>query len=269
MIRLNKSIGLIKNKYGNQKVKIFEAYYKMKRISQFQSNDEVKPLIDIVGKWRFFIGVKEELTQEELFMNVTFIRENFGELNLLDINEAMNLSIKGVLNVDVEHYQAFTPLYISKILNAYKKYKGEIIVDIGNQIKTIENKPTKPTSEQLINLTKENLKTQFKERDSKAFSDYGSVLYDFIKKNKLVLFTKELVNEAMEYGKKQVLQGTRDSAYADVINNTTTKLKNARNKKEFNIRQNARNYVVKKWLNTFDEESFEIFLENINDKMIN
>src|SRR5210317_1623219 len=116
LIKLNKSIGSIKGKFSKDKIEIYQAYYSLKRIKQFQSNDELKPLIDLIGKWRFYIGVKEELSQEELFMNVNFIRENFSELNLVDINQAINLSIKGTLNVDVEHYQSFTPLYISKIL---------------------------------------------------------------------------------------------------------------------------------------------------------
>ena len=44
------------------------------------SNNDLKPLIDLVGKWRYFIGIKEELSKEELFMNINFIRENFNEL---------------------------------------------------------------------------------------------------------------------------------------------------------------------------------------------
>ena len=77
LIKQNKSIGLVKGKFSDNKIKIYEAYRGLKRIRDFKSNDELKPLIDLVGKWRYYIGIKEELSQEELFMNVTFIRENF------------------------------------------------------------------------------------------------------------------------------------------------------------------------------------------------
>jgi len=268
LIELNKSIGSIKGKFSKDKIEIYQAYYSLKRIKQFQSNDELKPLIDLIGKWRFYIGVKEELSQEELFMNVNFIRENFSELNLVDINQAINLSIKGALNVDVEHYQSFTPLYISKILNAYKKYKGEVIFGIRDSINKIEDKPKEISIKDRIALTRGSLSVLYEKRNDKNFYDYGNVTYDFIKKNNLFPITKELVEQAMIYGKKQVSSSIKDSAITDALNNTNKFVKDARQKKEFNIRQNARNYVVIQWLKSFEQKQFDEFLKSINEKMI-
>ena len=130
MTKQSKSIGLIKSNFSDNKIKIYEAYRGLKKIRDFKSNDDLKPLIDLVGKWRYYIGIKEELSQEELFMNLNFIRENFSELNLVDINQAIDLSIKGDLDVEVEHYQSFTPLYISRILKSYKEYRNKVIFAI-------------------------------------------------------------------------------------------------------------------------------------------
>jgi hypothetical protein len=267
LTKQNKSIGLIKSKFSNQKIKIFEAYQSMKRIKDFNTNNDIKPLIDIIGKWRFYIGVKEELSQEELFMNVNFIRENFNELNLVDINEAINLSLKGVLNVDVEHYQSFTPLYISKILNAYKDYRNNIIYDIRQSLLKIDNKPKQLSPKDKVALTRASLKVLYESRNEKTFYDYGSVTYDFIKKNNLIKLTKDLVSEAMSFGEKLVSQNTRQTALSDVITNSTKGVKEARSKKEYNVRQSARNYVVQTWLNSFDEKSFDEFLETITYEM--
>lgn len=267
MTKQNKSIGLIKSKFSNQKIKIFEAYQSMKRIKDFNTNNDIKPLIDIIGKWRFYIGVKEELSQEELFMNVNFIRENFNELNLVDINEAINLSLKGVLNVDVEHYQSFTPLYISKILNAYKDYRNNIIYDIRQSLLKIDNKPKQLSPKDKVALTRASLKVLYESRNEKTFYDYGSVTYDFIKKNNLIKLTKDLVSEAMSFGEKLVSQNTRQTALSDVITNSTKGVKEARSKKEYNVRQSARNYVVQTWLNSFDEKSFDEFLQTITYEM--
>ena len=73
LIKLNNSIGLIKGKFSDNKIKIYQAYYSLKRIKQFKSNDELKPLIDLIGKWRFFIGVKEELTQVKVSALLSFM----------------------------------------------------------------------------------------------------------------------------------------------------------------------------------------------------
>lgn len=268
MIKQNKSIGLAKTKFTDNKIKIFEASRSLKRIREFQSNDELKPLIDLVGKWRYYIGIREELSQEELFMNVNFIRENFNELNLVDIDQAINLSLKGDLNIDAEHYQNFTPLYISKILKAYKEYRGKVIYDIRETINQVENKPIEPTISQKIEITKSSLVSMFNSREDKRFYDYGGVTYDFIKRNKLIAITKSLVTEAMDYGKIEATKNARKSAYKDAVQGTTKNLTTAREKKESEIRNHARNYVVKKWLLSYNENSFKQFLDKLTHKMI-
>jgi hypothetical protein len=268
LTKQSKSIGLIKSNFTDNKIKIYEAYRSLKRIRDFVTNDELKPLIDLVGKWRYYIGIREELSQEELFMNVTFIRENFSSLNLVDINQAINLSLKGDLNIDAEHYQNFTPLYIAKVLNAYQSYRGKVIYDIRNSIDKIENKPVEPTIKEKVAITISSLESMYSQREDKRFHDYGGVTYDFIKRNELMVFTKVLVAEAMEYGKKQNLDSKRKSAYKDAVQGTQKNLKTAREKKEETIRNSARNYVVQKWLLKYDEESFKQFLGKITDKMI-
>ena len=273
MIKQNNSIGLVKansKKLGISvnKIQIFEANIKAERIKDFKNNNQLKPLIDLVGKWRYYIGIREDLSQEEMFMNINFIRENFNELNLIDINQAINLSLKGDLNVDVEHYQNFTPLYISKILKAYKEYKGKIIFEIRDKLRLIQNKPKEPSAEEKLKITKMSLSTMYDQKDEKTFYDYGGVTWDFIKRNNLIVMSKELVKEAMEYGKKENLNFSRNSAYKDAVLGTSNNLKSAREKKEFMVRACARNYVVRNWLKSFTEKKFKKFLQDLTPNMI-
>tara|TARA_R110000772_G_scaffold103249_2_gene204184 strand:+ start:543 stop:1379 length:837 start_codon:yes stop_codon:yes gene_type:complete len=268
LTKQSKSIGLIKNDFTDNKIKIYEAHRGIKKIRDFKSNDDLKPLIDLVGKWRYYIGIKEELSQEELFMNLNFIRENFSELNLVDINQAIDLSIKGDLDVDVEHYQSFTPLYISRILKSYKDYKNKVIFAIREKVNKIENVPKELTLNEKVDITKTSLISMFSNREDKRFYDYGGVTYDFIKRNSLLVFSKSLVAEAMAFGKKNSIKEIRKSTYADVIQKSNKNYNNAKEKRESIIRNSARNYVVQKWLNSFTEETFNKFLETIDHKMI-
>jgi len=64
------------------------------------------------------------------------------------------------------------------------------------------------------------------------------------------------------------MKQTRKSAYKDAVLGSTNNLKNTREKKEARIRTSARNYVVQKWLNSFDDESFNEFVQKLTDKMI-
>ncbi len=269
LIKPKKLTGLVRNNNSKSSVTIYDAYVNEKRIKEFKTNNELKPLIDLVGKWRFYVGIKEELTQDELLMNINFIRENFSDLNLFDIKEAIDLSLNGKLQVDVEHYQSFTPMYISRILTAYKKYRGNIIVKIRKELEAVElNKPKKFTNNEKLELTKDNLQVLYESKDSDSFYDYGSVAYNFIKKNKLVRFTKELVDEAMKFGKNNYTEMKRKSAYKDAVLDSENHLKNAREKQDAMIRNLARNYVVRKWLNGYKPKDWKHFLKNISIDMI-
>ena len=59
---------------------------------------------------------------EEIKMMVFFIKQQFGELTLSELTNAFNLAIGRKLDIDPNHYQNFSALYVGGILNAYKEY---------------------------------------------------------------------------------------------------------------------------------------------------
>ena len=266
MTKQNKLIGLVKGKFPQREINTYTANKTLKKIRDFTSNKEVSKLIDLIGKWRYYIGIKESLSQEELFMNVTFIRENFNQLNLFDIKQAIDLSINGTLNVDVEHYQNFSPLYISKILKSYITYKGEIIVKLNNKISEEKQKLVKISNADKLALTKASIKALYNERDNPNFFDGGSVTYNFIKRNNLIPITKELVEEAMDYGDKLASSLAKDKAIFEAFSENPTSYKDLKQKKEIEKRKYARNYVVIKWLNSLD--NIDDFIDTITFSMI-
>lgn len=264
----NKLTGLVKGDFSEKSIKIYQAYYEHKKIRDFQTNDDLKPLIDLVGKWRYYIGIKEELSQEELYMNISFIRENFNELNIIDLDQAINLSLKGDLNVDVEHYQNFSPLYIAKILKAYKEYRCKIIYDIKEKINKIKNTPKEPTIDEKIAIAKKSLYSLYNQRNDKNFHDYGSVTFNFIKRNKLIVFSNELITESLNYAKNENNKDLANYAHTDALLDTNKNLSKAFEKKDFEIQTYSRNYIVKKWLNSFNDKSFDEFINKLDSKMI-
>lgn len=270
LVKLNNKIGFIKNNFNSKKINIYKAYYETAKIKDYKIRKDLnKALMRLLGKWRYFIGIKEELTEEEIYTNVNFIKENFSQLSLVDIEQAMNLSINGELDINVEHYQSFTPMYISKILNAYKQYRGKIVIGINKKLSTLELKEqtNNVSIAEKLEITKENLNVMYNSKDDSNFYDYGSVVYNFIKRNKLIKITKSLVNEAMDYGKKRATSNIRKSFAFDSINNLQTH-KTELEKKEYNIRNYARIYVVQKWLNSFDKKQWKTFLSKVNTDMI-
>ena len=70
------------------------------------------------------------MSEEELKINVQFIKTNYPKFTLKDIDIAINWSLQGNLDVNVEPYGAFSPLYISRILNAYGAKSEQMINEV-------------------------------------------------------------------------------------------------------------------------------------------
>ena len=67
------------------------------------------------------------MSEEELKINVQFIKNSYGKLTAKEIELAIDLSLQGYLGVDAQPYGNFSPLYISKILNAFVDKHNEQI----------------------------------------------------------------------------------------------------------------------------------------------
>ena len=94
------------------------------------------------------------------------------------------------------------------------------------------------------------------------YYDTGEVIYGFIKHNKLIQMTKELIDDAMAYGNSVYRKKSISDAYKKVINDVAfTKLV-----KEDIIKRHAREYVTDLWLKETDIESIlpKVTMQSIN-----
>ena len=101
-----------------------------KQIGNYTTTEDLTKLIGMVTKWRIMLGLSKEMSEEELKINVQFIKTNYPKFTLKDIDIAINWSLQGKLGVTVEPYGAFSPLYISRILNAYGAKSEEMINEV-------------------------------------------------------------------------------------------------------------------------------------------
>ncbi len=125
-----------------------------KKLSEYNIEDtqDAIQIVALLSKWRMLLGVKEQPTGEETAFNSKFIIEEYPDMTISKLEIAIKLSIRGKLNVDIKPYGAFSPLYISTIINAYKKYDEKIIGDILKKKHKEEiemnNKPREYTDEE-------------------------------------------------------------------------------------------------------------------------
>lgn len=231
--------------------KIYDSFQGELKIRQIVSNKQLAPLIEAVGRWRFFLGLKDEPSKEEIIVNVTFIREHFGALSVSDIDRAIQMSVAGKLDVDNECYGKFSPIYISRILNAYSEHRNKSIQDVKNRISKIEQaKPKEIDKEQLaIDMYRLFLKMHKEYLEGTFYDDFGGVWYNKIRKNSWMDISKQLAQEAYDYGKKRInaeaAQGAlRRISIGQVISNEDRADK---------AKAYARSYIVNQWLKSIKE----------------
>jgi len=178
-----------------------------KKIREFQ-NADYQNLHKLLLKWGKFIGLKEAPTPKEMFMLVVFVKENFIDVSLQEITNAFNMACAGKLDINVEHYNSFSPIYISKILNAYKENKRLVMHRLyeaeQNAINQEKEKPLTP--EQLDQKNTENALVVFQRyQEDGRIPDYGFMIYDFLVSKKLIKFNKEEKTEILKRAKEMSL----------------------------------------------------------------
>ena len=264
LTKQSSSISLQVPSLNKAQVKIYDIFTNQPAIREISTNDELAPLIDVIGKWRFYLGIKEEPSKQEMIINTNFVRENFGALRIGDIHEAINLSVAGKLDCDNEAYNNFSPLYIGRILNAYNEYRNQIIGQVKRQITIQESKKSSElTLEQKTQLWQDSFLSAWKIVSAGGFfEDYGHSWYEYIKKNKLVSNSQELTDSALDYAKKRIAEEKPNAkSLRDFVNEVhTPRVDEVEMKNRY-----ARFYVVNYWLQNIQKGEEYVHQIKIDD----
>lgn len=198
-----------------------------KTMINYSSAEDVTKLIKMVTKWRIMLGLSKDMSEEELKMNVQFIKSNYPKYTIKDIDIAINYSLQGRLNVNVEPYGTFSPLYISKILNAYGAHAEEVINEALKEKKQAERrmeseKKVLPYEEQIKNR-KEYIKWfADKMKTTKTYiGDFDNVLWNLLHKNNLLQINEKWSAEASEYADGQIIMENESDWYRKFYNRLT------------------------------------------------
>jgi hypothetical protein len=227
---------------------------KLKDISN-SDKAEMKEITQAIAQWGYALGIT--VVAQDLIALNSFIRENFPNINIFDLKVCVRLvSIDSDLLVtDAEHYGKLTMIYVSKVLKAYESYKNSVCFGIREKITKLEeeNKPPMSKEERLKNF-KELLKdAKITVNNGEFFEDYGEVVYNFIRHNKLIKIDKVLIDKAMQSGEEEFRSYVSDSKRGNLkkmindVNFTSTK-------KEEMVRRYARRYVAQFWIDNMDLE---------------
>lgn len=226
------------------------------KIAELGKAGEIK-LIDILAKWRYMAGItmsnqSEEEAAHELLIIKDFVVKNYcDKLNLEEIQNAIDFSLTEKLDVDIRSFNVFSPMYVSRILNAYIKEKNNVFYSLHTRYEadnSVYAISSKPSPEQMAADMVEIITKSYQSFKDKAtiFDGFGLIYNYFKRKNKLNL-SKEMIAEAVKYGEKMAAEEKQSKGFFDVKRLTQDSFEEL--KKSY-----SRNYVLQKLYERFDLE---------------
>lgn len=189
----------------------------------------------------------EDDLAKELVLIANFIRHNYSTLTLSEMDLAINLSLTNKLDVDVRTFNVFSPMYVSRILNAFIDYKKQIMVEVrirkeNNDTRTLMEK--QPTPEEKMQSMIDLIQYFYDEylKDG-IINDHFNSVYLFLERNKMINPSEETILESVKYGKEM--------ANKYITNLFVDSLNTEKPKREYIEKRYARNYLVQKYFKTY------------------
>lgn len=210
-------------------------------------------VIDLLGKWRWMSGVSsvnqdEDEIATELALISKFVMNNYDSLSLEEISLAIDLSLVDKLNCDVRTFNTFSPMYVSRILNAYIEYRRRMYNDLSllkerkDEEKELSRKPT--PQERRDGMVEFIQYLYDKHKANEEFEDLFSTVFFFLKRTNRITLSKEDISEALEYGNH------RANEY--VLTHFDKALKSEKPDKENLKKRFARHYSLQKFFDRID-----------------
>lgn len=252
---------------NTKEINLYNAHITAKRLKDFQTKEDLLFLNSVIVRWAEYVGV-EVPEASSINMLANFIKENFGSLNGYDLKECITLLATQTLPTEAKHYGKISPIYVSEVLKAYQEHKGNIIFKVKDGISKQEQSVVKPMPDEERIQNFKLLLTIAKEENSMGlfYMDAGDSLYNFIKFNKLIKLTPELIEEAMTSGRKHYDNVKKEKVIeATIKNNSYRSVADMQYEKDDIIRKGARQFVVNRFLLNLE---LEPLLEKININML-
>ena len=148
------------------------------------SNEQKQGLAKCLMKLSYFVGIKEPLSIENLKMLVYYLCSQHENFTQEELEQAFFMASSGSFG-ELEHFQTFSPSYVSKIINAYITQKS-IAVTKYRQIeseledkKIFEEKQKKyDPIEGLIEVLHTQYDTYFKNLKNNTLQDLDKLVHD-------------------------------------------------------------------------------------------
>jgi hypothetical protein len=234
----------------SKEISIYNSHITDKKLKEFSTKEDLMLMNSLIVRWANYVGVETpEASQINLLAN--FIKEHFPTFNAYDLKECISMLASQSLETDAEHYGKISPIYVSKVLKAYQEHKNNVVFKVRENIEKLRETEVvpMPNEERIANFKKLLTIAKGENTQGLTYIDSGDSIYNFVKYNKLIALSKELIDEAMDYGNKLYIEQRKKKVTETVIKNQNFKrVADMQFEKEDIIKKYAREYVVNRFL---------------------
>lgn len=247
-----------------------------KQFQYFTTSEDMTRLIAVVTKWRIMLGLSKDMTEDELKINCKFIKDSYPKGTIKDVEMAINMSLRGSLDVNPEPYGSFAPLYISRILNAYMAYSEQVINKMleikRREERRLANEPKKQSYEERIVSRRDYIiwwgtKVQ---HSNTYLADFDSIMWNFLTRNNLIKSDSALLADASEFADNEIVKENMDVSFKKIFDKMSLADKQEDTKKRremygryFMMKKFFQQIIdVKKWLVPFDDSKLLGYSKN-------
>jgi len=251
----------------SKEISIYNSHITDKKLKEFSTKEDLMLMNSLIVRWANYVGV-ETPEASQINMLANFIKEHFPTFNAYDLKECISMLASQSLETDAEHYGKISPIYVSKVLKAYQEHKNNVVFKVRENIEKLKEAEVvpMPNEERIANFKKLLTIAKGENTQGLTYIDSGDSIYNFIKYNKLIALTKELIDEAMDYGSKLYIEQRKKKVTETVIKNQNFKrVADMQFEKEDIIKKYAREYVVNRFLLQLNLNEF---LQKINIEML-
>ena len=234
----------------SKEISIYNSHITDKKLKEFSTKEDLMLMNSLIVRWANYVGV-ETPEASQINMLANFIKEHFPTFNAYDLKECISMLASQSLETDAEHYGKISPIYVSKVLKAYQEHKNNVVFKVRENIEKLRETEVvpMPNEERIANFKKLLTIAKGEVMQGLTYIDSGDSIYNFVKHNKLIELSKELIAEAMDYGNKLYIEQRKKKVTETVIKNQNFKrVADMQFEKEDIIKKYAREFVVNRFL---------------------
>jgi hypothetical protein len=146
---------ILNNNFTPNQIKVLKLILNPPKKFALFNKDDLNKLSKVIIRMAQLLGINNPPNKDIRKFITTSIVEHYPNLTLEDFMIGIQLCAMGKLDMDNNHYQNLTPMYVSNILSSYLEYRRKTYLKYKNKLDIMETnkKINIPSEKEQINIS--------------------------------------------------------------------------------------------------------------------